>query len=199
MEETTDGELVADVLAGNKQRFQMLVTRYERALLQVAKSRLGSAEAAEDVVQESFLCAFRFLASYDSKYTFRTWLWTILLNQCNRDYRRKTRRVDHVVADDLPIEPQDTSPTPESRALTMERNELLDELMHELPTARADALRLRFFGGLKFKEIANAMGCSISTAKNRVRWGLEEIGNRIRDRENVTDLAETPSIKHPPQ
>ena len=51
----------------------------------------------------------------------------------------------------------------------------------ELPSVMADALRLRFFGELKFQEIADAMSCSISTAKNRVRWGLEEIGERMAD------------------
>jgi RNA polymerase sigma-70 factor (ECF subfamily) len=46
---------------------------------------------------------------------------------------------------------------------------------------QADALRLRFFGGLKFEEIAGAMQCSLSTAKNRVRWGLERMAELVQD------------------
>ena len=56
-----------------------------------------------------------------------------------------------------------------------ERSELLDSLLGKLPEPQADALRLRFFGGLKFHEIADAMECSLSTAKNRVRWGLTKM------------------------
>ncbi len=47
-----------------------------------------------------------------------------------------------------------------------------DEVLRQLSTVQADALRPRFFGGLKFHEIAEAMQCSLTSAKNRVRWGL---------------------------
>jgi RNA polymerase sigma factor (sigma-70 family) len=53
-----------------------------------------------------------------------------------------------------------------------ERAALLDELLARLTPAQADALRLRFFADLKFQEIADTMGCSLLTAKNRVRSGL---------------------------
>jgi RNA polymerase sigma-70 factor (ECF subfamily) len=66
-----------------------------------------------------------------------------------------------------------------SRLLQKERGELLEQLLAELPQPQADALRLRFYGGLKFQEIADAMGCSLSSAKNRVRWGLEKMSARI--------------------
>lgn len=60
-----------------------------------------------------------------------------------------------------------------------ERGELLEQLLTELSEPQADALRLRFYGGLKFQEIADAMGCSLSSVKNRVRWGLEKMSLRI--------------------
>ena len=53
-----------------------------------------------------------------------------------------------------------------------ERTEQLESLLGQLSDVQADALRLRFFGGLKFQEIAETMQCSLNTAKNRVRWGL---------------------------
>jgi len=62
---------------------------------------------------------------------------------------------------------------------TQERSQLLDSLLAKLPEGQADALRLRFFGGLKFQEIAEAMGCSLSTAKNRVRWGLTKMAEYL--------------------
>jgi len=56
--------------------------------------------------------------------------------------------------------------------LAKERAAQLEALLAQLSDAQADALRLRFFGGLKFHEIAAAMQCSLNTAKNRVRMGL---------------------------
>ena len=83
-----DGTYVADVLAGRREQFGEIVRKYQGPLMRLAVSRLGRLDLAEDAVQETFLCAFKSLASYDSRFSFRTWLWTILLNQCRRHLRR---------------------------------------------------------------------------------------------------------------
>ena len=181
----TDGELIAAILAGDNHPFALLVRRYERELLRVAYSRLGRVEWAEDAVQETFLSVFRFLRSYDSRYSFRTWIWTILLNHCRGHLKKRSRRVlvrswsDHT-ADVGPCDiasqlSNDESPT--EKLIASERSEVLDTLLRRLPEPQADALRLRFYGGLKFHEIADAMQCSLSTAKNRVRWGLAKMAD----------------------
>ena len=174
-----DAALVARVARGESECFAELVRRYQPALMRVARSRLGRADWAEDVVQEAFLAAFKSCGSYDQRYSsFRTWLWTILLNQCHGHYQRRMRSV--------PLEPLSDQRQPAARArvqqdqgaspllvlLAKERAAQLEALLAQLSDAQADALRLRFFGGLKFHEIAAAMQCSLNTAKNRVRMGL---------------------------
>ena len=77
-----DAVLIDRVRAGHSDDFAELVRRYQPALTRVARSRLGRADWAEEVVQETFLAAFKSCATYDPRYNFRTWLWTILLNQC---------------------------------------------------------------------------------------------------------------------
>jgi len=181
----SEGLIIAAVLAGETDRFESLVARYQPALARVARSRMGRLDWAEDVVQETFLCAFKSLQTYDSRYSFRTWLWTILLNQCRRQLKRFSRGVfigtwaggevglsnpRELLADQLR-----SNELPSHRLEAKERSELLDRLLARLPEAQADALRLRFFGGLKFHEIADAMDCSLSTAKNRVRGGLTKL------------------------
>src|SRR5215212_5266005 len=86
-----DGVLIAAALEGEEQAFALLVDRYQAALHKAAISRLGRRELAEEAVQEAFLCAHRWLATYDSQYSFRTWLWTILLNQCSRKAKSESR------------------------------------------------------------------------------------------------------------
>ena len=68
---------------------------------------------------------------------------------------------------------------PEQHLLAQERAERVKSLLAELPETQADALRLRFFGGLKFQEIADTMRCSLATAKNRVRWGLLRLSEML--------------------
>ncbi|QDU96872.1 RNA polymerase sigma factor [Lignipirellula cremea] len=184
-----DGALVAAVLAGDHDAFSDLVQKYQRPLLRVAASRLGRSDWAEDAVQETFLCAFRSLHTYDSHYNFRTWLWTILLNQCRRQYQRRMRTPLVTAWSDqsdtsqpVPRETVCDSLSPQIQLLAKERAEQLEQLLAELPEAQADAMRLRFYGGLKFQEIADAMGSGLSTAKNRVRVGLTRMAEMIAQR-----------------
>ena len=172
-----DNMLVAAVLAGDSRRFNEIVRRYESALLRLARSRCGSVERADDIVQETFLCAFRSLATFDDRFSFRTWLWTIHLNQCRRDYRRhrqhferRERMLSSSDRSDVTVEA-----APDARLLADEREYQLQRLLQMLPPNQADALRLRFYAELKFHEIADTMRCSLSTAKNRVRWGLTKM------------------------
>jgi RNA polymerase sigma-70 factor (ECF subfamily) len=180
----SDGLLVERVRAGHTECFAELVRRYQPALARVARSRLGRADWAEDVVQETLLAAFKSCASYDPRYSFRTWLWTILLNQCRSHYQRRLRSV--------PIEPlgagepgaahdapERDGASPLGELLAKERAAKLESLLARLSTVQADALRLRFFGGLKFQEIAEAMQCSLNTAKARVRGGLERMATLL--------------------
>jgi len=80
--------------------------------------------------------------------------------------------------------------TPVGQVLKRERSQLLEQHLSDLPSMQADALRLRFFAGLKFHEIADAMGCSLSTAKNRVRCGLTKMGQSLSSYELSTSESE---------
>jgi RNA polymerase sigma-70 factor (ECF subfamily) len=181
MDLPTDGMLINAVLSGEREQFALLVHRYQRALVRAAVSRLGRNDWADDVVQETFLCALKWLHTYDSRYSFRTWLWTILLNQCHRCWKKRSR--DLLVGSWPEIESRQeisaavarqlkSDKNPSDQLLARERVQLLDAIPFRLPEPQADALRLRFYGELTFPEIAAAMNCSLSTAKNRVKWGL---------------------------
>lgn len=187
----SDADLMRHVQAGRGERFADVADRYQVALLRVARSRLGRIDWAEEVVQETLMAAFRSSHTYDPSRNFRTWLWTILLNQCKSFYRRRQRLArlengtDQRSVDPAEGEqPQDMAesdePAPLAALLAKERTELLDGMLRQLSAVQADAIRLRFFGGLKFEEIAEAMDCCLATAKNRVRWGLVKLAKGVK-------------------
>ena len=184
-----DAQIMRRVQRGQFEFFDELVKRHQRPLLRVATSKLADATFAEDVVQEAFLAAFAARHTYNPQFSFRTWLGTILLNLCRRHLKRKARRPKEIQGLAL-------SQTTDSRLvnafsgesglnqlLRAERNELLIDLLAELPEPQADALRLRFFAELKYDEIARSMNCSISGAKLRVKNGLLSLAQRLRGRE----------------
>lgn len=184
LHESTDGELVEAALLGRRAAFTVLASRYRRGLYATALSRLGE-PSAEDAVQETLLAAWRSLSTYQSQYSFRTWLWTILLNQCRRALSKRRRWLSVFawgepagrMADD-PVA-SDADSDPEFRVQRLEQSERLAALLRSLPEHQADALRLRFFGQLKFIEIAQVLGCSLSTAKHRVRLGLMRLSQTL--------------------
>ena len=138
------------------------------------------------------LSAFKSLNTYDSRYNFRTWLWTILINQC-RSHRRKQMTPDgrqRRTVNELHTAGQqhvDRQNDPVQFAINNEQSVQLETGLSQLSPQVADALRLRFFGGLKFQEIADVMQYSLSTAKNHVRQGLIDLGNTLE--------ADTPSVQ----
>jgi RNA polymerase sigma-70 factor (ECF subfamily) len=198
----SDATLMRRAQSGETRCFAQLIHRHQPALLRVARSRLGRAELAEDAVQETFLAAYKSRHTYDDRFAFRTWLWTILLNQCRR-LSAKLARVPTVAAwsdyagegslDDADAQRDessvvDASAAPLARLLAAEQSATLHGLLARLSEAQADALRLRFFGGLKFDEIAVAMQCTPGTAKNRVKAGLLRMAELLAERSATDDL-----------
>lgn len=173
----SDGEMIAAVRGGDVAAFEGLVRRYRQRLLNTAFTRLGNAALAEDAVQEAFLSAFRSLATYDSRFSFRSWLWSILINQCRSEYRKQKRsQGSDMVAGELEQLPSDVSDSsPDQRLIQNDQQRRLSRMMQQLPTEQAEAIQLRFFGEMKFDEIAASLNCSATTAKNRVRMGLERL------------------------
>lgn len=173
-----DADIMAAVRQGRTELFDRLVERYRPRLLRFAVSKLGDVQSAEDAVQETLLAAFTARDSYNPQFAFSTWLWTILLNVCRRTWRMRKRPGLTSGVTGEPV----TTETGLTALLDAERQQLLARVLEELPEAEADALRLRFFGGLKFDEIASAMDSSVSGAKRRVKRGLQRMSERLRDR-----------------
>lgn len=177
----TDEQLMQRVRQGELTLFDALVERYRPALVRVAWSKLGDGAAAEDVVQEALLAAFAARRTYKPTFAFRTWLWTILLNLCRRQVKRR-QASSTPISNAAPKSPEPFSlETGLSVALRTEQRERLHAELARLPEVQADALRLRFFAGLKFEDIAAAMECSLGTAKLRVRNGLLALAERLRE------------------
>ncbi|MCA9071721.1 MAG: hypothetical protein KDA84_22495, partial [Planctomycetaceae bacterium] len=120
----------------------------------------------------------------------------ILLNLCRRQLKRHHNQPQQTPNSQLSSDsPTRKSPEPVewetglSRLLQSERREHLTMLLNELPEPQGDALRLRFFGGLKFSEIAEAMNSSVSGAKRRVQTGLFALAEKLKteEQEDQTD------------
>src|SRR5437870_13898177 len=96
-DEATDGEIVRAVLAGDVERYAILVRRYRDRYARYAARMLGSRDAAEDAVQDALIRAFDQLAACREPAKFAGWLFLILRNRCfaeRRRWPREGRRLD---------------------------------------------------------------------------------------------------------
>ena len=94
-------ELIREAQAGSRAAFDALVRQYEQQVLRLALHLTGSEHDAEDIYQEAFLKAFRYIGNFRFECSFYTWIYRIVTNLClDQLRRRKTRREDHAVVVD---------------------------------------------------------------------------------------------------
>lgn len=173
---STDEELVARSVGGDADSFNQLVLRWERPIYALAYRTIGREEEARDVCQETFLRAYRALPRFRGQAKFSSWLYRIALNLC-RDWIRRERRApmlqppEDVDLMDLAVS---TEPTESIEDLVARRDltRLVEQAMEHLPEEQRTAIVLKEYHGLTFQEIADVVGCPLSTVKTRLYQGL---------------------------
>lgn len=172
----TDEELVARSMGGDHDSFNQLVLRWERPIYALAYRTIGREEDARDVCQETFLRAFRALPKFRGQAKFSSWLYRITLNLCH-DWMRRERRTPVVQPPedtDLADLQASTEPSESIEALVARKDltRHVERAMALLPDEQREAIILKEYHGLTFQEIADLMGCPLSTVKTRLYQGL---------------------------
>jgi RNA polymerase sigma-70 factor (ECF subfamily) len=153
-----DEELAAEAAAGSRAAFEELVSRYTVRLFHFLRRRSGSAEDIEDIVQETFLRAYRNIDRYDARWKFSTWLYTVagrLAVSRHRAAKAPTLRLD---PESLPS----PSPGPQEFLAGKEEERRLHlniwGLARTLGPSEYEALWLRYAEAMPVNDIARAMG-----------------------------------------
>jgi RNA polymerase sigma-70 factor (ECF subfamily) len=172
----SDEELVSRSIGGDADSFNQLVLRWERPIYALAYRVIGREEDARDVCQETFLRAFRALGGFRGQAKFSSWLYRIALNLC-RDWVRRQRRTPVVqLPEDVDVMELAASrePTEPIEDLVARRDltRVVEKAMARLPEEQRTAIILKEYHGLTFQEIADLVGCPLSTVKTRLYQGL---------------------------
>src|SRR4051812_6740033 len=182
--ELTDAAIVARARAGDADAYRVLVERHSRSLFRLAFRMTGNESDAEDVVQESFLRAYRQLAKFDERASFGTWLYRIATN-CSLDMVRSRKRRSEQLAPsdpDLDGSPHDPmlnvpalDPTPERSALSTEVRERVAEAMNDLSATERTAFVLRHFEGMCIEDVSRVLECQPGAAKHSVFRAVQKL------------------------
>ena len=169
-----DAELVAQVQAGDEAAFTQLVRKYQQQVFNLILYYTGNKNEVEDLAQDVFVKVYTHLGNFETRATFRTWLYRITLNVCiDHARRRKLRRMlsldglSEWSRERLTFDLQATD-TPEAHAERRELDEHIRRSIARLPEDFRRVLVLRDLQELEYEEIAAITGWSLGTVKSRL-------------------------------
>lgn len=173
-----DLDLMRRVQEGEMVSYNTLVNRYKDRLFNVLYRMLSSEDEANDLLQETFLRVWQHKMSYDFRFAFSTWIYTIALNLARNELRRRKKIkfldifdfADRLAAKE---EKKDTS----SNLKT-----LLEVEMKRLPEKYKTAFLLRDVDNLSYEEIAQVLGVPLGTVKSRVNRARAILRTRLKPR-----------------
>jgi RNA polymerase sigma-70 factor, ECF subfamily len=176
----SDAELLARSRGGESAALSALLDRYEGPVFRFLIGMLRDHHRAEDAIQETFVQALRRSDAADPE-TFRGWLFAVAHQQAVLQ-KRKDRRVptpaDLPVLLGLPA----TGDGPDAVAARADAAVVIRGLLGLLPAPQQAVIRLRVFDGLKFREVADRLGCPLNTALARMHDGMKALRALWEDR-----------------
>lgn len=168
--QASDSALAQEARAGDRRAFGLLIERYQGPIYSFAMHFFRSSDIAEDVAQETFLRAFRFIQSYDQTRPFITWLYSIARNICIDRHRERARK-EGVPLDDVSPHLL-TADHPDHDPLgVLERREaklILKGAVDALPEQYKTPIILCYMQGLSYQEIGDILGISLNNTKIRI-------------------------------
>lgn len=155
-----DRRMAAACAAGDSQVFEQIYRNHGRKMKSIAFHHLGTAADAEDAVQETFLKIHRAASTYSGEASFSTWVYRILINTCYDILRKRKRRGDEPVFDEIAETAERTAPSVDNvKKMTLRK------LLNDLPEQRRTVFNLFEIEGLSHAEIASILDISEGNSK----------------------------------
>ena len=171
----TDESLVRAVLSGDRERFELLVERYQTRLVNYLYRMVRNLEEAHDLTQEVFIRVYQALDRYDSQYRFSTWLFRVAQNAAIDVIRKRriqlvplTRRADEGSDATVDLELPDGQPSALESLQGRELDASIRAAIDTLPWEYRELILLRHYGELAYEEIAEVKAMPLGTVKNKL-------------------------------
>ena len=181
-ERAIDQILVEKAQKGDKKAFSILVEKYNKKLFRLLSRMVRDQSEIEDIVQDSFIKAYRAINNFRGDSAFYTWLYRIGINTAKNHLvalGKRPKAMDEVEIED--IENFETGnemrnyDTPENTMMNKEIVSAVSETIEILPEELKEAIALREMDGLSYEEIAEIMQCPIGTVRSRIFRAREAI------------------------
>lgn len=172
----TETELIREAQKGSRTAFDALVRQYDHAVLRLALHLTGSEQDAQDIHQEAFLKAYRYLPNFRFECSFYTWIYRIVTNLClDHLRRRKSRREEQSIVFDSSGEEMDllnnlsdnrSMANPERELERKVLGERIQQALEKLTPRERMVFELKHYQGLRLRTIGEMLNTTEETAKN---------------------------------
>ena len=175
---TVDEKLVSQTLAGDRDAFGMLVHKYQEIVYSYAFQKVRNEADAQDITQEIFLQAYRCLYQLRQPHLFRSWLYTIMSNECKRwlvqvtKKRRREVAIEETADEALQVGPAHSAPV-EGWQVDLE------QAISALPDENRVAVSMFYMGDCSLKEISEFLGVSVNTVKGKLHRARQQLGSTM--------------------
>ncbi len=182
----TDQLLVELCLAGDRVAFDALTMRYRDQIKSLLISRLGNnynSQDVDDLIQDSLIKAFINLGSYNPKYTFGQWIFTITKNTFVDFYRK--RHDDIPLGEQYAIPAEERSPNPEQNIINNQTRSQIDDCIAQLSERHQTLFKMRFIDELSYEEIAEKLQMPMGSVKTNIHRSRTLVCSLILERESL--------------
>jgi RNA polymerase sigma-70 factor (ECF subfamily) len=169
----SDETLVEQMRTGTEPAGEELVRRYYRPLTRYLHRLCGSEQLAEELHQQTWLSVLEHVARFDASAGsggFKAWVFRIATNKANDHWRSHGR--EKAAKSGLRLLTEEEAPEASFRLEASEQERKLQEAIDQLPVNQREVLLLRYYGNLKFVEIADLVGCPLNTALGRMHKAM---------------------------
>ncbi len=168
-----DVKLIRNTLSGDDAAFSELVYKYQKSVHALAWRKIGDFQIAEEIAQDTFLQAYKKLASLKNPTQFAGWLYVIAANLCT-DWKRRKRPIMKSLETDAPGVLEKTSyemylEEQREKKAAEHRQEIVRNLLDKLPESERTVVTLHYLGEMTSEAISQFLGVSVNTIKSRLR------------------------------
>lgn len=179
-----DSRLARKAQRGDRQAFGVILSRYERPIFSFIYHFFQNPALCEDLTQETFLRAFRFIKSFRTKEKLSTWLFSIAKNLCIDELRRMrkgtTVDIDAVDPEAL-VADGDSATDPLEASIRIQEGELIHRAVARLPEKYRICIILFYYNELSYEEISSVMKISLSNTKILLFRGKRMLSEAYRE------------------
>jgi RNA polymerase sigma-70 factor (ECF subfamily) len=169
----SDETLVDRMRTGSESAGEELVRRYHRPLTRYLHRLCGNEQLAEELHQQTWLSVLEHVSRFDASAGsggFKAWIFRIATNKANDHWRSHGR--ERTAKDGLRLVIDQEAPAAGYRLEAGEQERTLQQAIEQLPQNQREVLLLRYYGNLKFVEIAELLGCPLNTALGRMHKAM---------------------------